>query len=59
MQSLEVLLDTGVSPHLTDVDGLRPVDLAEECGHKQCVELLLKYEKTVPPMQLTTNKARQ
>lgn len=45
-------MDSGVSPHLMDVDGLRPVDLAEECGHKQCVELLLKYEKTIPPMQI-------
>ena len=42
-----------------DVDGLRPIDLAEECGHKKCVELLQKYEKTVPPMQLTSEKVHQ
>jgi len=44
---------------MTDVDGLRPVDLAEECGHKQCVELLMKYEKTAPPVQLAANNVRQ
>lgn len=56
LQSLEVLLEYGVSPYVTDADGLRPVDLAEECGHKQCVELLVKYEKMLPPVQTMTDQ---
>lgn len=56
LQSLEVLLDHGVSPYVTDADGLRPTDLAEECGHKQCVELLAKYEKMLPPVQTAVDQ---
>ena len=44
MQSLKVLVATGVDPHVKDLDGMTPADLAEECGHSTCSVFLSSYQ---------------
>ncbi|CAK6445352.1 unnamed protein product [Pipistrellus nathusii] len=39
-RSLELLLSQGADPRLLDQDGLRPLDLAEQQGHRDCVRVL-------------------
>ena len=43
-----MLLSTGVDHTVQDLDGLTAADLAEECGHMTCADLLRDYEP--PPM---------
>ena len=35
-----------IDPNIRDLDGLTPADLAEECGHLDCANFLLKRESS-------------
>uniref|UniRef100_A0A8C7EST2 Ankyrin repeat and LEM domain containing 1 n=1 Tax=Neovison vison TaxID=452646 RepID=A0A8C7EST2_NEOVI len=43
-RGLELLLGHGADPALRDQDGLRPLDLAEQQGHQDCVRLLREFQ---------------
>ncbi|XP_038282566.1 ankyrin repeat and LEM domain-containing protein 1 [Canis lupus familiaris] len=44
-RGLELLLGHGADPALRDQDGLRPLDLAEQQGHRDCVHVLREFQR--------------
>uniref|UniRef100_A0A8C3YHR6 Ankyrin repeat and LEM domain containing 1 n=1 Tax=Catagonus wagneri TaxID=51154 RepID=A0A8C3YHR6_9CETA len=46
-RGLELLLSQGADPALRDQDGLRPVDLAKQQGHQNCVCVLRELETQI------------
>ncbi|XP_035559289.2 ankyrin repeat and LEM domain-containing protein 1 [Canis lupus familiaris] len=44
-RGLELLLGHGADPALRDQDGLRPLDLAEQQGHRDCARVLREFQR--------------
>uniref|UniRef100_A0A8C0SQN7 GIY-YIG domain-containing protein n=1 Tax=Canis lupus familiaris TaxID=9615 RepID=A0A8C0SQN7_CANLF len=44
-RGLELLLGHGADPALRDQDGLRPLDLAEQQGHRDCAHVLREFQR--------------